>query len=300
MSDPCPTPPGDKSRALRVGVVVNRSKEGAIGLLEELRAYGRARSRIEFVLEDRSADLIDAEGMPLDQMVEEVDLMLVAGGDGSLLELARQVYPAPVPILGVNIGSLGFLTSLAARDILHALPLIERGELVPSPRLALQATVHRGDDKTVIPCALNDVVVSRGDLSRLVHIRVEVGEKFVTEYVCDGLIVCTPTGSTAYSVSAGGPMMSPGARALALTPVAPHTLTNRSLVVGTRETIRVEIPAQRSNPVLQADGMPAGELSPGDWVEIKPAEKPVVLAYTPDRDFYSILREKLKWSGANV
>lgn len=144
------------------------------------------------------------------------------------------------------------------------------------------------------------MVVSRGGRSQLVRLRVHVGKSLVTEYSCDGLILCTPTGSTAYSLSAGGPILSPDARVLALTPICPHTLTIRSIVVGIDQPVRIEVPPQDSPIVLQLDGQPGGHLHPGDWIEVRPAPQPVVLAYIPETDFYSVLRHKLRWSGGSI
>jgi NAD+ kinase len=208
-----------------------------------------------------------------------------------------------VPILGVNIGSLGFLTAVSETEIESILPYLAENNLRLSPRRVLETVFHRAGGKTkVIPCALNDVVVARADAGRLIRIRVEVGDYLVTEYVCDGLIVATPTGSTAYSLAAGGPILSPDADSIVLTPICPHTLTNRALVVGTDQPIRIRIVRQPGvlAPVVQFDGGPGGSLRDGDWLEIKPAKSRVQLAYLPHSDFYHVLRQKLKWSGASV
>lgn len=287
-------------KTIKIGVVVNRQKPGARALLRDLLEYSQIHGGVEFLIERDSAILLRQKGLPLEKLKGKVDFFLVAGGDGSLLEFVRAIYPASVPTLGVNLGSLGFLTALAQQELAGALPVLAAGKLQLSPRLALETVVHRGRKEEVYPCALNDVVVSRGGRSQLVRLRVSVGDELVTEYVCDGLIVCTPTGSTAYSVSAGGPILSPEARVLALTPICPHTLTNRSIVVGTEQPVRIEIPAQPSSLVLQFDGQPGGHLRAGDWIEIRPAAAPVVLAYTPETDFYSVLRQKLRWSGGSV
>jgi NAD+ kinase len=183
------------------------------------------------------------------------------------------------------------------------LPYVAANDLLLSPRLALETTFHRAaGGPRQIPCALNDVVISRTNTSRLVRIRVEVGSFLVTEYVCDGLIVATPTGSTAYSLAAGGPILSPDADSIVLTPICPHTLTNRSLVVGTDQAIRIRIVRQSgvAAPAVQFDGRTGGNIHGSDWLEIRPAKSKVQLAYLPHSDFYRVLRQKLKWSGASV
>jgi NAD+ kinase len=208
-----------------------------------------------------------------------------------------------VPILGVNIGSLGFLTAVAETEVEKILPYLASRDLLLSPRLVLETIFHHKNGRTqLIPCALNDIVIMRATASRLARIRVEVGDYLVTEYVCDGLIVSTPTGSTAYSLASGGPILSPNADAIVLTPICPHTLTNRALVVGTDQVIRVRVVKQSGvpAPAVQFDGRSGGNLHPHEWLEIKPAKARVQLAYLPHSDFYRVLRQKLKWSGASV
>ncbi len=247
--------------------------------------------------------MIRRPGLSAAELAKKSDLLLVAGGDGSLIDVAASVFPAQVPILGVNIGSLGFLTAVAETEVEKILPYIAAGDLRLSPRLVLETHFHRANGKChVIPCALNDIVVARTTGSHLARIRVEIGDYLVTEYVCDGLIVSTPTGSTAYSLAAGGPILSPDADSIVLTPICPHTLTNRALVVGSDQVIRVRVVRQAGVPApgVQFDGRPGGQLRPHEWLEIKPAAAKVQLAYLPHSDFYRVLRQKLKWSGASV
>jgi NAD+ kinase len=183
------------------------------------------------------------------------------------------------------------------------LPYLAGMDLLLSPRLVLETIVHHDGGKSrTIPCNLNDIVVTRMAASRLARIRVEIGDSLVTEYVCDGLIICTPTGSTAYNLASGGPILSPDADSIVLTPICPHTLTNRALVVGTDQPIRVRVIRQPGVPPpgVQFDGRNGGRLRPNDWLEIKPAKAKVQLAYLPHTDFYRVLRQKLKWSGASV
>ncbi|PTY01701.1 NAD+ kinase [Verrucomicrobia bacterium LW23] len=289
---------------LRVGVIVNTGKDGAKEVVREVQAFADAHpGRIELMLETKTGELIGHNGKncrKCHDIANDADICLVAGGDGSLLGVARDLYPTKAPILGVNIGSLGFLTSVARGNLEAALQTVLERKWVVSTRIALELTIFRSTQHEFIPCALNDVVVSRGTLSRLVRVRVDFGDHFVTEYNCDGLIVATPTGSTAYSVSAGGPIMAPDAGALAITPICPHTLSNRSLVVGTHAPIRLSLPPQATSLVVQYDGQPGGELRPGDFLEIRLAPEPIRLAFTPGNDFFHLLRQKLKWTGTNL
>ena len=291
------------AKTVNVGVVVNRSKPGARAVLHQLIQFAQAHPNLRLHFEKRTGELVQRPGFSEVELAKKSDLLLVAGGDGSLLDVASTVFPAQVPILGINIGSLGFLTAVAATEMASILPFIAKNNLLLSPRLALETVYHhaRGQNQT-IPCALNDVVITRASVSRLVRIRVEVGDYLVTEYVCDGIIIATPTGSTAYSLAAGGPILSPDADSIVLTPICPHTLTNRALVVGTDHVIRIRVVPQVGvpAPAVQFDGCPGGNLRSHEWLEIKPAKAKVQLAYLPHSDFYRVLRQKLKWSGASV
>jgi len=291
------------AKKLIVGVVVNCTKPGAREVLNQLIEFSQGHPNLQLRYEKRTGALIRQPGLSEAELAKKSDLLLVAGGDGSLLDVVDSVFPSQVPILGVNIGSLGFLTAVAETEVEKILPYLAENDLRLSPRLALEILFHHANGKThLIPCALNDVAVSRTNVSRLVRIRVEVGDYLVTEYVCDGLIIATPTGSTAYSLAAGGPIVSPDASSILLTPICPHTLTNRALVVGTAQTIRVRVVRQPGvpPPTVQFDGRPGGVLRTHEWLEIKPAKTKVQLAYLPHSDFYRVLRQKLKWSGASV
>ena len=292
-----------KMKTVTIGVIVNGSKPGAKDVLYQLIEFSQGHSNLRLVFEKRTGALIGREGLPEAELAKKSDLLLVAGGDGSLIDVVDSVFPAQVPILGVNIGSLGFLTAVAETEVDKILPYVAARELRLSPRLVLETAFHHANGQSqVIPCALNDIVVARATASRLVRIRVEIGDYLVTEYVCDGLIVATPTGSTAYTLAAGGPILSPDADSIVLTPICPHTLTNRALVVGTDEIIRVRVVPQAGvpAPAVQFDGRDGGNLRAHEWLEIKPAKARVQLAYLPHSDFYRVLRQKLKWSGASV
>jgi len=290
-------------KTVNLGVIVNGSKQGAKEVLYQLIEFAQGHPNLYLLFEKRTGALINRHGLSETELAKKADILLVAGGDGSLIDVVNSVFPAQVPILGVNIGSLGFLAAVAETEVEKILPFVATRDLLLSPRLVLETIFHHSNGKThFVPCALNDVVVARGSVSRLARIRVEVGDYLVTEYVCDGLIVSTPTGSTAYSLAAGGPILSPDADSIVLTPISPHTLTNRALVVGTDQIIRVRVVRQVGVPApsVQFDGRPGGKLRTHEWLEIKPAKAKVQLAYLPQSDFYRVLRQKLKWSGASV
>ncbi len=288
---------------MTVGVVVNCTKAGAREVLHQLIEFSQGHPNLQLLFEKRTAGLIGRRGISEPELAKKSDLLLVAGGDGSLLDVVDSVFPSQVPILGVNIGSLGFLTAVSETEVEKILPYLAENDLRLSPRLALETVFHHSNGKSHrIPCALNDIVIMRATASRLARIRVEIGDYLVTEYVCDGLIVATPTGSTAYSLASGGPILSPDADSIVLTPICPHTLTNRALVVGTDQVIRIRVVRQTGvpAPAVQFDGRPGGNLRTHEWLEIKPAKNRVQLAYLPHSDFYRVLRQKLKWSGASV
>ena len=290
-------------KTVTMGVIVNGSKPGAKEVLHQLVEFSQGHPNLRLLFEKRTGALIRRPGLSEAELAKKSDLLLVAGGDGSLIDVVDSVFPAQVPILGVNLGSLGFLTAVAETEVEKILPYIATQDLLLSPRLVLETVFHHANGKSqLIPCALNDIVIARASASRLVRIRVEIGDYLVTEYVCDGLIVSTPTGSTAYSLAAGGPILSPDADAILLTPICPHTLTNRALVVGTDQVIRVRVVRQTGVPApgVQFDGRSGGHLRTHEWLEIKPAKAKVQLAYLPHSDFYRVLRQKLKWSGASV
>jgi NAD+ kinase len=291
------------AKKVKVGVVVNRSKPDAPDVLNKIIEFSECHANLQLLFDRRTGELIHRPGLGERELAKKSDILLVAGGDGSILDVVESVFPSPTPILGVNIGSLGFLTAVAETEVATIFPYLAANNLRLSPRLVLETSFHHAASRShLIPCALNDVVISRANIGRLVRIRVEVGDFLVTEYVCDGLIIATPTGSTAYSLAAGGPIISPDAESIILTPICPHTLTNRALVVGADETIRIRFIKQPgvSDPSVQFDGRPGGHLRSHEWLEIKPAKNKVPLAYLPNSDFYHVLRQKLKWSGSSL
>jgi len=288
---------------MRIGVIVNRSKAGAMDVLNELVEFAVGHPNLELLFEKRTGALIRKPGLSEIELARRSNLLLVAGGDGSLLDVVGSVYPTQTPILGVNIGSLGFLTAASETEVDKILPCLATNDLLFSKRLALETTFHRiGGKSHVIPCALNDVVISRVNISSLIRVRVEVGDYLITEYVCDGLIVATATGSTAYSLASGGPILSPDAEGIVINPICPHSLTNRPVIVGTDQPIRIHIVPKKgvAAPAVQFDGRAGGSMRPHEWLEIRPAKHPINLAYLPHSDFFRVLRQKLKWSGASV
>jgi NAD+ kinase len=224
-----------------------------------------------------------------------LDLIVVLGGDGTLLSAARAAQAEGVPLLGVNLGSLGFLTETALDRLDPVLDAVCAGSCVVEERTMLEAEVLH-DGRTHGPyVVLNDAVINKAALARMIEMEASVDGAYLTTYRGDGLIVATPTGSTAYSLAAGGPIIYPDMDAIVITPICPHTLTNRSLVVPGRVTVEVAIHSGGQDIHLTLDGQIGVELAPADRVRIRTAAARTRLVHCPDRDWFGVLRQKLKW-----
>ncbi len=239
----------------------------------------------------KDAEVVDAEKL----VATKPDFVIVLGGDGTLLSTARIVARADIPILGVNLGSLGFLTEVKQDEIQQALEAIDAGRCEMNPRSMLHCQLRRGDKCVADYDALNDVVINQSALARITDFDVHVNGVFVSNYKADGLIVSTPTGSTAYSLAAGGPVLSPDVPAFVITPVASHALTNRSLVVQDTAVIEVRMKLSREAAYLTIDGQPGHMLADGDIAECRKSKYKVSLLKPADRSFFDVLRTKLKW-----
>jgi NAD+ kinase len=224
----------------------------------------------------------------------QVDLLVVLGGDGTLLSIARLVGDLGVPILGVNLGGLGFLTALTVDELFPALEAYLGDGLVIEERMMLAATVSRQGERLVEYVALNDMVITKSAMSRIIRLEVAVDAQLATSYRADGLIVSTPTGSTAYCLSAGGPIVFPTMDAMVLTPICSHTLTNRPIVLPASQRIEVSLLSDQ-DVMLTADGQVGFALKQFDAVEIRRATPRIRLLRFPQKHFFSVLRTKLKW-----
>jgi NAD+ kinase len=223
-----------------------------------------------------------------------VDLLVVLGGDGTLLSMARAVGDLRVPILGVNLGGLGFLTATPLDEMMAAVEALVSGGMAIEERMMLAARVRRRGEWLSEHIALNDAVILKSAMSRIINLSVSVEGRHATAYRADGLIISTPTGSTAYSLSAGGPILFPLMDAVVLTPVCSHTLTNRPIVLPGRDQIEVILHSAQ-HVMLTLDGQVGVELEENDAVEIRQAVARIRLAQFPHKDFFSVLRTKLKW-----
>ncbi len=225
-----------------------------------------------------------------------VDLLLVFGGDGTMLRVAREVSDSRTPILGINVGGLGFLTAVSSTELSRALKHIWHGEFKFELRTLIEASA-RCQNRTIQQRALNDLVISRGIGSRLIELEVSVDGELLTRYRCDGLIISSPTGSTAYSLAAGGALVFPTAEVFELTPICPHTLSNRSIILPLTAGIDIKVISPKPPTILSADGQVVNELSVGDVVKIRRSRQAVRLMHLADSSFFEALRRKLQWRG---
>lgn len=250
---------------------------------------------IEVWLEESTAQYAELTGYktaPLEAIGNKVDLAIVMGGDGTMLSVARNIMDAEIPLVGINRGRFGFLTDLRAEDMLPALDRILAGDYQQEPRMLLSAGIHRAGKLVYQGFALNDVVVKSG--LRLIELQVEIDGKFVYKQRGDGLILTTPTGTTAYSLSAGGPILHPNLEAIALVPISPHTLTNRPITVNSDSKIEVTL-VQVDEAQVSFDGQFQIALEEGDKILITRAPKNITLLHPGEYCYFDMLRNKLNW-----
>ena len=233
------------------------------------------------------------------KLARAADMLLVFGGDGTMLRTARDLGGARTPLLGVNLGGLGFLTAVLSKDMPRALGHLWRGDFQYDTRALIEARWRR-DGKQILESALNDIVISRGAQSRPISLDVTVNGELITRYRCDGLIVSSPTGSTAYSLSAGGPIISPSADVFALTPICAHALSNRSIILPLDSTIRVKATDPAPATIISMDGQAIAELNAGDEVTVRRSRSVIRLVHLAESSFLESLRGKLQWRGAYV
>lgn len=284
-----------------VGLVANADKPAAAAVLRKAAALIARSGRL--ALADVPSAALAGLKIPTCssslELARQCDVVLVFGGDGTMLRIARELAGATTPILGINIGGLGFLTAVSSDEIALALRKLWAGNFKLEARPLVEAVgIARG--RRVTHVALNDFVISRGGLPRLVQLEVSVDGEVLTRYRCDGLIISSPTGSTAYSLAAGGAIVSPRAEVFALTPICPHTLSNRSVIVNLSSTVRVKVLSEKLEVILAADGQTLASLSTGDVITIRRSRRSVRLIHLEGMSFFQTLRHKLHWSGSHV
>ena len=279
---------------MHVGFVLKPDKTEAGVLLEDLVPWLRARGHVPVVPTEDQIAPAGAEILPEDQIGDAVDLAVVLGGDGTMLRAARLVADQGKPVLGINLGQLGFLAMFSPPEAKTAIAAALDGKLARTERMRLQVTFNHAGAPPVVRAALNDAVVHQGAMARLIDIEAFCDGQFVASYRADGLIVATPTGSTAYNMAAGGPIVVPGQAAMTLTPICAHALTHRPLVIDAGSTLRFSLAGEARGVILTVDGQWASSFLPGDSVELTEAAKPLVM-FASSQSFFDVMRDKLHW-----
>jgi NAD+ kinase len=278
----------------RVGFILKPDKSEAGVLLEELVPWLRDQGHVPVVTAEDQITPTGCEVVPEAELGAAVDMAVVLGGDGTMLRAARLVSDHGRPVLGINLGQLGFLVGFAPSHAKQALTAALAGSLAHTRRMRLATTFRRPDAEPQVRYALNDTVLHQASMARLVEIDAFVDGAFVASYRADGLIVATPTGSTAYNMAAGGPIVLPNHAAMTLTPICAHALTNRPLVISSTSTIRLQLGADLRGVLLTLDAQWGHSFVQGDIVDIAAASSPLVM-FASGQSFFDVMRDKLHW-----
>ena len=278
-----------------IGILIKSGFTEAKALLQQLVPWLKSRGQIP-LLDPLSAEVVgEGTSYPKREMAALADLLVVLGGDGTMLAAARLLEGRATPILGVNTGGLGFLTEVTPDEIYKAMESIFENAYTVEERLMLRSRITRHGQQVGGASVLNDVVLSKGTLTRMVQMEIRINRQFVTGLRGDGLIISTPTGSTAYSLSSGGPILNPAVHAVILTPICPHTLTNRPIVIPQDARIEIFISSREEGAMATFDGQVGISLRHEDMIEVSASDHYAKLIRFPERTFYEVLRKKLKW-----
>jgi NAD+ kinase len=278
-----------------IGIVAKRNQPKALALARRLATWLRRKHRTVLLEAEVAKALRLADGVSKQEMMARGDLVIVLGGDGTLLSVARHSGTRRVPVLGVNLGGLGFLTDVRPEEIFPALERVLGGHYQLEQRSMLEASATRNGKVVQRFQALNDVVINKGALARILDLETSVDGMPICTYKADGLIVATPTGSTAYSLSAGGAIVEPSVGVVLVSPICPHTLTQRPIVLPGRSHLRIAVRSPDEDVVLTVDGQEGMKLANDDVVEVRPSKNRVLLVRSPTHSFFELLRTKLRW-----
>jgi NAD+ kinase len=282
-----------------IGIIYKRSFEPARLEAQKLEDWLKEKGLSVFSEEVTAGEALNACQDTPSAFPSAMDFLVVLGGDGTLLGAARRVGQFGVPILGVNIGGLGFLTEIPLKRLYPVAEMMLEGRLEVESRLMLETRVLREDTEICRFLVLNDVVINKGALARIIDLDVHINDQFLTTFRSDGLIIATPTGSTAYNLSAGGPILYPSLDNFVLTPICPFTLTNRPIILPDSDTVSIGMGKESEEKVsLTFDGQVGFDFSYGDRVVINKSKKRIKLIKSPDQSYFEILRAKLMWGGA--
>lgn len=276
----------------RIGIVAKRNKPEAVSIANHLAEWLRAKKINVYqpTLSEGDWKSIDKEKIPSD-----VEMIVVLGGDGTLLSVARQVWNKNIPILGVNLGGLGFLTEITLDELYPVLEKVVRDDFEVNEREVLSVSVIRRGERIAEFVVLNDAVINKGALARIIDLETTINGDYLSTFRSDGLIISTPTGSTAYNLSAGGPIVYPSLHTIIITPICPHTLTIRPIIIPDDVKIRALLKSRDEEVTLTLDGQQGFALEFEDVVEVEKAEGHILLIKSPYRHYFELLREKLKW-----
>jgi NAD+ kinase len=296
----------------RIGIIAKKNKPEAVNIARSLVEWFQTK-KMEVYVEEEMGNLLFTPGSSLrvdpplsdsyinsverNEIPNHVEMIIVLGGDGTLLSVARLVRDYEVPILGVNLGGLGFLTEITLEELYRVLERVIQGDFITDERVVLNAAVIRRGERMAEFTVLNDAVINKGALARIIDLETTINGEYLTTFKSDGLIISTPTGSTAYNLSAGGPIVYPSLHSIIITPICPHTLTNRPIMVPDDVEVRVILKAKQQEVILTLDGQQGFSLEFEDMVEVKKAENRILLIKSPYRHYFEVLREKLKWGG---
>jgi NAD+ kinase len=285
----------------RIGIVAKQNVPAVAPLVGDLMEWLRSRE-IDVFVEAWMEKILPTPGdrrycslVERETLVEAVELIIVLGGDGTLLSIARQVVGHRIPILGVNLGGLGFLTQISPEELYRVLERVIQGEYQTDTREVLSAAVLRGERTLARYAVLNDAVINKGALARIIDLEVTIDGEEITTFKSDGLILSTPTGSTAYNLSAGGPIVYPSLHCIIITPICSHTLTNRPIVIPDDVAVRAVLKSRQQEVYLTLDGQQGLPLGYEDIVEVKKVPAQIMFIRSPYRHYFGVLREKLKW-----
>jgi NAD+ kinase len=285
----------------RIGIIAKQNKPEVIPIVRNLVEWLRPK-KIEVYMEEGMVKQFHPPlaGPHLNSIGREdiptnAEMIIVLGGDGTLLSVARLVGDHDVPILGVNLGGLGFLTEITLEELYRVLEKVVQGDFITDERVVLHASVIRRGERMAEFIVLNDAVINKGALARIIDLETTINGEYLITFKSDGLILSTPTGSTAYNLSAGGPIVYPSLHCIIITPICPHTLTNRPIVIPDDVEIRATLKTKQQEVILTLDGQQGFTLEFEDVVEVKKAEGHIFLIKSPYRHYFEVLREKLKW-----
>jgi NAD+ kinase len=285
----------------RIGIIAKRNKPETVTIAGDLAEWLRPK-KVEVYIEEEMGKLLSPtpaqhywKSIKREEIPSDIEMIVVLGGDGTLLSVARQVWNKNIPILGVNLGGLGFLTEITLDELYPVLERVLRNDFEINEREVLNAGVIRNGKRIVEFIVLNDAVINKGALARIIDLETTINGAYLSTFRSDGLIISTPTGSTAYNLSAGGPIVYPSLHTIIITPICPHTLTIRPIIIPDDVRIRALLKSRDEEVTLTLDGQQGFALEFEDVVEVGKAEGRILLVKSPYRHYFELLREKLKW-----